>query len=99
MADFSKEYCELIDSELLPDFSIKEEWKKLEIGESVNLICEGFGFISIGKNPENKCVLLFRISHALILGLIQEIPQGLTIDDCVWIEYEFFLINFKDQIN
>jgi len=49
MADFSKEYG--FDWH---DFSIKEEFDKLEEGYGIGIICEGFGFIGIA-NFGNDC--------------------------------------------
>jgi hypothetical protein len=52
MADFSKQYCELHDSEIPHDFDI------LEIADGL----EGFGFLAIGKDTEGKIILAFRDS-------------------------------------
>jgi len=49
MADFSKQWAELNDPEFPWDFDILEEYDKLEDNRYVGLICEGFGFIAIGK--------------------------------------------------
>ena len=49
MAEFSKEYCENQDSEMLADFSIQEEGKKLENGDYISFICEGYWFTHIHK--------------------------------------------------
>jgi hypothetical protein len=49
MADFSKQYCELHDMGFDGDFDVYEEFDKLGIGNYVPIICEGFGFVAIGK--------------------------------------------------
>ena len=58
MAEFSKEWCEIhYSEEITPDFSIQEEFSKLELGYSIPFICEGFGFLAIGKTENGACVL------------------------------------------
>jgi hypothetical protein len=49
MADFSKQWCELNDPEMPSDFDILEEANKLEPNNYIPMICEGYGFIAIGK--------------------------------------------------
>jgi hypothetical protein len=49
MADFSKQWCEINDPQMPWDFDIIEEWNNLEIGYIVPMICEGYGFVAIGK--------------------------------------------------
>ena len=49
MADFSKQWCELNDPDMPWDFDIEEEGKKLKVDEYIPIICEGFGFLAIGK--------------------------------------------------
>jgi hypothetical protein len=57
MADFSRQYCEAFDSELPWDFDINEEFAHLEPDTMVNLICEGFGFVAIGKSAGGEMLL------------------------------------------
>lgn len=57
MADFSKQWCEINDSEMPYDFDIIEEASKLKPNYSINHICEGFGFIAIGKTEDDEIVL------------------------------------------
>lgn len=59
MADFSKEWCEEFDPDMPHDFSIKEEFDKLNPEECIGFICEGYGFIGIEKTKSSKCILLF----------------------------------------
>jgi hypothetical protein len=61
MADFSKQWCELYDPEMTHDFDILEEFEKLEPDQYINYICEGFGFIAIGKTQDNQCLLAIPI--------------------------------------
>ena len=59
MAEFSKQYCELHDMGSNGDFDVYEEFGKLEVGNYVPIICEGFGFVAIGKfedDPETAKV-------------------------------------------
>ena len=57
MADFSKQWCEINDPEMPHDFDIIEEASKLKPNYSINYICEGFGFIAIGKTEDDEIVL------------------------------------------
>ena len=57
MAEFSKQYCELHDSEMSHDFDIIEIADGLEPEHYTPIICEGFGFIAIGKNENNEAIL------------------------------------------
>lgn len=59
MADFSKQYCELNDMGFDGDFDVYEEWSKLKPGYSVDYICEGFGFLAIGKKESGDQVLVY----------------------------------------
>jgi hypothetical protein len=62
MADFSKQYCELHDMGFDGDFDVYEEFNKLEVGNFIPIICEGFGFVAIGKTKEepNTVQVYFR---------------------------------------
>jgi hypothetical protein len=57
MAEFSRQYCETFDSEFPWDFDILEEFAHLEPDSMVNTICEGFGFVAIGKSAEGEMLL------------------------------------------
>lgn len=63
MADFSKQWCEINDPEMPHDFDIMEEYHKLKPGNYVPYICEGFGFIAIGKSDDQneECMLAMPI--------------------------------------
>ena len=63
MAEFSKQYCELHDMGVDGDFDIMEEYSKLKPGTYVPYICEGFGFIAIGKtdDQDEACILAMPI--------------------------------------
>jgi hypothetical protein len=56
MADFSKQFCERNDMGFPGDFDILEEFNMLNESTYVSMICEGYGFVAIGK-IEGKCVL------------------------------------------
>lgn len=66
MADFSKQYCELNEMGFDGDFDILEEYAKLTPGNYVPYICEGFGFIAIGKTDdmEEECILAIPVDGA-----------------------------------
>lgn len=57
MADFSKQWCEINDPEMPHDFDILEEAAKCKPNYSISYICEGFGFIAIGRDEEGEVVL------------------------------------------
>jgi len=59
MAMFSKEFCEKDDTMMPYDFSIEEEWKKLENWFYIPFICEEYGFTFIEKEND-KIQLVFR---------------------------------------
>jgi len=89
MADFSEEYCKYHDFERKGDFNIWGEFDKLEEDTYISIICEGYGFIGIGKKKdESEPQLLFRFGTAIQEGYWNEgIPEGLNEEDCVWIKY------------
>ena len=59
MADFSKQYCELNDMGFDGDFDVYEEWNKLPADKYIDIICEGFGFSAIAKDPHTDVVLVY----------------------------------------
>jgi len=64
MAEFSKQYCELHDMGFDGDFDILEEFNKLKHGHYVPYICEGYGFVAIGKSDDDECILAMSIEDA-----------------------------------
>ena len=59
MADYSKQWCELNDSRISYDFDIFKEFEKLSKNHYIPMICEGFGFIAIMRDHEDRCLLAF----------------------------------------
>jgi hypothetical protein len=59
MADYSKQWCDLYDSDMPYDFDILEEFEKLPKNHYISIICEGFGFIAIMRDHEDRCLLAF----------------------------------------
>ena len=59
MAEFSKEYCDVWDHGFPHDFSIQEVAKDLYRGNYYPIICEGFGFVAIAKDKDDKILLAF----------------------------------------
>lgn len=57
MADFSKQWCEINDPEMEPDFDILEIAELLKPDEYLNIICEGFGFVAIGRSNDYEIML------------------------------------------
>lgn len=60
MAEFSKQYCEFDGRDFSWDFDILEIAKTLEPDHYIPIICEGYGFIAIGKNTSDEIILAFR---------------------------------------
>jgi hypothetical protein len=83
MADFSKQYCELVFPEMEPDFDILEISETLKNGEATPIICEGFGFIAIGKNEDGEVILAFRNEESIFSNSI------------IWKKLTDFTQNFK----
>ena len=59
MADFSKQWADVYDSEFPWDFDIEEEAESIPKGYYKSIICEGFGFTGIGVGMDGKIYLLF----------------------------------------
>lgn len=62
MADFSKQYCQKYDQELPWDFNMDTEFDRLEPGQLVPIICEGFGFWGLAKEFDGSLVCLYENS-------------------------------------
>jgi hypothetical protein len=75
MADFSKQWCELNDKYMPHDFDILEEFEKLPKDHYIPIICEGFGFIAIMRDHEDRCLLAFRDNNG----------------DVIWEDYDQFM--------
>ena len=63
MAEFSKQYCEHHDHEFGWDFDILEVASKIENGFYLPHICEGYGFVAIGKDESGEIILAFRTQN------------------------------------
>lgn len=59
MADYSKQWCDINDPEMSFDFDIFKEFEKLPKNNYISMICEGFGFLAIMRNHEDRCLLAF----------------------------------------
>lgn len=60
MAEYSKQYCDLHFQEMLPgDFDIEEIAEGLSADHYTPIICEGFGFVAIGKTSNGEIILAF----------------------------------------
>jgi len=61
MAEFSKQWCDSHNPDgIHHDFDIDQIAEKLENNHYVSYICEGFGFIAIGKDIIGNTILAFR---------------------------------------
>jgi hypothetical protein len=77
MADFSKQYCELHLQEFTGDFDILAEAEKLPVDHYIPHICEGYGFIAIGKDLDGNINLAFHVYEK---------------DEIVWKPYEEVIV-------
>lgn len=59
MADFSKQWADIYDSEFPWDFDIEVEAETIPKGYYKPIICEGFGFIAIEVSLDDKIYLIF----------------------------------------
>lgn len=58
MADFSKQWCDQNnEQQIKSDFDILEIADGLQNEYYTSIICEGYGFIAIGKNKEGEIIL------------------------------------------
>ena len=63
MADYSKEYCALhMGAGFIGDFSIVDEVVTIPVNHYRSIICEGYGFIAIGKSLQGVVELGFRFN-------------------------------------
>jgi len=82
MAEFSKQWVEINDPEFGWDFDIEEIVNQLKPNHYVPIICEGFGFIAIGKDNKNEIML------AMPTGEFETDEDGQTFDQVTWQAYE-----------
>jgi hypothetical protein len=85
MAEFSKQYCETHDMGFDGDFDVYEIWNNLQEGYMGSYICEGFGFIGIGKlhnSPDTISVF---------------IPDS-TMDSGRWVDFEEMVLKAKNLL-
>lgn len=59
MADFSKQWAEVYDTEFPWDFDIEVEAESIPAGYYKPMICEGFGFIAIEVGLDGEIYLVF----------------------------------------
>ena len=90
MAEFSRQYCETFDSEFPWDFDILEEFAHLKPNSMINIICEGFGFIAIGRSNEGEM---------LLAEVVTDRPEGLADDEQLvqWRTLDEFIEKTKQQ--
>ena len=73
MSEYSKQYVEYNMPGWDWDFDIDEEFDKIQPGEFMNLICEGYGFIGIQKNLDGSKYTLY-LDHET--DSISEVPYN-----------------------
>lgn len=62
MANFSKQWCELNDNVMEWDFDILEKADLLQPDTYIPEICEGYGFIAIGRSVDNEIMLAMPVT-------------------------------------
>ena len=58
MAEFSKQYCEIYNSEMEWDFDIEDIAETIPKGYYKPIICEGFGFSGIGVRLDGSIEIM-----------------------------------------
>jgi hypothetical protein len=81
MASFSKQWCDINDPQMSSEFDINEIADGLEPNHYTPIICEGFGFIAIGKDPNNEVLL------AIPTGATETDENGQIFDAIIWEPY------------
>jgi hypothetical protein len=81
MAEFSKQWCDINDPERTPDFDIDEIAEGLESNYYTSIICEGFGFLAIGKTADNEIVLAIPTGGSIVDD------DGQIHDSIIWEPY------------
>lgn len=59
MADFSKQYCERYEPDMIGDFNIEEVFDEMPLSSFRPMICEGFGFFGLHKDVDGRRYCLF----------------------------------------
>jgi hypothetical protein len=80
MAEYSKQYCDNTDLGFQGDFDIYEIVEELNDNHYIPIICEGYGFIAIGKHEGVNKVAICRKDNEELVD---------------WVELEEFLNKFK----
>jgi hypothetical protein len=78
MADFSKQWCEINDSDMPWDFDIEEIADRLDPEYGLHYICEGFGFTMIAKDEKGNVILGFPdyVTNAIDWKTYNEVING-----------------------
>ena len=84
MAEFSKQWAELYDSEFPWDFDIEEIAESIPKGYYKPIICEGFGFSGIGV----------RLNGDIEILLIDPIAK----DNLVQVDYKKYISLHKSKL-
>jgi hypothetical protein len=65
MAEYSKQFCEMYAKDIPYTFDIMEEANKLDNDTAVNISCEGYGFIAIGKDAIGNILLAMKTDEEI----------------------------------
>jgi len=82
MAEFCKQWAEKHDPEFGYDFDVLEIADTLEPNHYTSIICEGYGFIAIGKDGNGDIILAMPTGHS------EQDEHGNYYDDVVWKSFD-----------
>jgi hypothetical protein len=90
MAIYSKQWCDLHNLEIKPNFDIEAIAESMVVGTYRPIKCDGFGFNAIGKTMEGIIELYLKNS----IGIMS--PPSL--DSADWITLDNMLQKERDEI-
>ena len=90
MATYSKQWCDLHNLEIKPNFDIESIAESMVAGTYRPISCDGFGFKAIGKSKENIIELYFKNTISIMT------PPSLDNED--WISLDNMLQNEINEI-
>jgi len=90
MAIYSKQWCDLYNSDITPNYDIESVASLMVSGSYRPIVCDGFGFKAIGKSKENIIELYFKNT----IGIMS--PPSL--DNADWVTLDNMLQNERDEI-
>ena len=90
MAIYSKQWCDLYNSDITPNYDIESVASLMVSGSYRPIVCDGFGFKSIGKRTDGIVEFYFKNG----IGIMS--PPSL--DSVDWINMNEMLQKERDEI-